>query len=604
MAVPARHGVSALLAGLALLGGLALAAGAPGQAASPKTARTVATVETVPSAQETYDRFAREYLDWYYAAHPLRATRLGIHRYDDRMPDWSREGVDRRASELRDWLSRLQAIDREALEGDAYWDYRILDYALRGQLLELEEVRGWERDPRHYAGVVSSALSSLATREFAPVGERARHLIARARQIPDLMQAGRANLRDVPELWTELAVRDARGTVSYLQEDLPAALHEQGLEGEPSALREELEAALETAAAEMEAYAEWLEVDVLPGADGDFRLGADLFQRKLRYEEHVELTAEELHDLNEGKIREYQEWVAREAARIDPERPPAEVMDSITSLHPSPEELIPTARRYLQEIREFIVRNEIVPLPSDRMPEIRPTPEYARMGFASMSTPGPFEDVATEAYYYITNVDPEWSEEQQRQHLTYFNYPGLLGITVHEAMPGHFVQLLYEQQIPTEVRKVFTPASLVEGWAHYCEQMMVDEGLGGGDPAVRLGQLRRALQRHARWHAGLSMHAFGATVEEAAERFQEIAYFAPFPALREVQRGTYNPTYLYYALGRMQIFDLREDYRRHLEARGREFSLREFHERFLRLGLPVALARQAMIPGEGPAASR
>ncbi len=611
MAVPARRGVEGglrsptrskritprlrqtaptrMTRALVLLMGLPIVACAPGEAASPEP------------PHEAYERFGREYLDWYYEAHPLRATRLGIHRYDDRMPDWSREGVARRTGALQDWLSRLETIDREALEGDAYWDYRILEYAIRAARLELEEVRGWERDPRHYAGVVSSALSSLATREFAPVGERARHLIARARQVPALLEAARVNLRDVPELWTELAVRDARGTVSYLQEDLPAALREQGLAEEPAALRGELQATLEMAAREMEAYAEWLEEEVLPDADGDFRLGKDLFERKLRYEEHVDLTAEELRALNEEKIREYHVWVAREAARIDPHRPPAEVMDSITSVHPLPEELIPTARGYLEEIREFIVENEIVSLPSDRIPEIRPTPEYARMGFASMSTPGPFEDVATEAYYYITNVDPAWSEEQQRQHLTYFNYPGLLGITVHEAMPGHFVQLLYEQQIPTEVRKVFTPASLVEGWAHYCEQMMVDEGLGDGDPAVRLGQLRRALQRHARWHAGLSMHAFGATVEEAADRFQQIAYFAPFPALREVQRGTYNPTYLYYALGRMQIFELREEYRRHLEERGREFSLREFHDRFLRLGLPVSLARQAMIPGSASA---
>jgi uncharacterized protein (DUF885 family) len=160
------------------------------------------------------------------------------------------------------------------------------------------------------------------------------------------------------------------------------------------------------------------------------------------------------------------------------------------------------------------------------------------------------------------------------------------------------VQLLYRPQIPTEVRKVFQPGSLVEGWAHYTEQMMVDEGLGGEDPAVRLGQLRRALQRHARWHAGLEMHAFGASIEDAARRYQEIAYFAPFPALREVERGTSDPTYLMYALGRMQILKLRDDYRRYLESRGEEFSLQEFHDRFLRLGLPVSLARQVMIPGD------
>jgi uncharacterized protein (DUF885 family) len=352
---------------------------------------------------------------------------------------------------------------------------------------------------------------------------------------------------------------------------------------------------------QLERFAGWIELEVVPRAEGDFRLGKDLFERKLRYDEHVALTAEELQGINEGAIRDYHARVAREAARIDPRRTPAQVMDSLVRVHPTPEELIPTARRQLDSIKAFIVRRGIVTLPSERMPVVRETPPYARLGFASMDTPGPFETVATEAFFNITNVDPAWTPEQKEQHLTYFNYPGLLGITVHEAMPGHFVQLLYMPQIPTEVRKVFIPASVVEGWAHYAEQMMVDEGLGGGDPAVRLAQLRRALQRHARWHAGLSMHAFGGSVEDAAKRFEEIAFFAPFPALRETQRGTGDPTYLYYALGRMQILKLREDYRRWLESRGQRFSLREFHDRFLRLGLPVSLARQVMIPGDtGP----
>ncbi len=300
--------------------------------------------------------------------------------------------------------------------------------------------------------------------------------------------------------------------------------------------------------------------------------------------------------MNEQAIREYQRWVSHEAARVDPSRPTAEVMAEITRDYPSPERLIPEAQQSVERARRFVERHGIVTLPEDRLPVVRPTPEFARSGFASMSTPGPFETRATEAYYNITNVDPGWSHEQQAQHLTYFNYPGLLGISIHEVMPGHFVQLMWRKRLPTDVRKVFLPASLVEGWAHYAEQMMIDEGLGDGDPAVRLGQLRRALQRHARWHAGLSMHAFDGSLIDAARRFEEIAFFAQFPAMREAQRGTYNPTYLYYALGRMEIYKLREDYRDYVEARGGRFSLREFHDRFLGLGLPISLAREALMP--------
>ena len=212
-----------------------------------------------------------------------------------------------------------------------------------------------------------------------------------------------------------------------------------------------------------------------------------------------------------------------------------------------------------------------------------------------MSAPGPFEKTANEAYYNITPVDPEWDATKAREHLTYFNYPGLLGITVHEAFPGHYVQLLYRPQIASDVRKILSPETLIEGWAHYSEQMMVDENLGNGDPKVRLGQLRRALQRHARWYACLAIHAFDVPLEEAIERFQKIAYFAAFPARRETERATYDAIYLYYALGRMQILELRKDYQKQVEAAGKTFSLREFHDRFLRTGLPPSLAREVLL---------
>lgn len=580
---------------------LALLAGACAPAPSPAPqAAAPAAVVADASAQQAYDRFARAFLDWYYAANPVRATSLGLHQYDDRLPDLSPAARERRIGELRAWLTRLAEIDRARLSGDAYFDYQLLDHAIRAELLELEEVRGWRKNPSTYTGTIASGIASLSSREFAPLPVRLEAMIARMAQVPAVTAAARAGLApaEVPQLWAVDGVRNTRGTVSFLTQDLPKALEAQGMAGVSPGLRARFDAAHAAAVAEVSAYADWLEREVVPVARGDFRLGRDVFERKLKYEEHVDFTADELRAINEAAIRRYHEWVAREAARVDPTRTPVAIMDSITGVHPTPEQLIPTARAQLDTIRRFIVERGIVTLPSDGMPTVRETPEYARQGFASMDTPGPFETVATEAYYNITNVDPSWTDEQKRQHLTYFNYPGLLGITVHEAMPGHFVQLLYEAQIPTEVRKVFNTASVVEGWAHYTEQMMVDEGLGGGDPGVRLGQLRRALQRHARWHAGLSMHAFGDSVENAAQRFQQIAFFAPFPALRETQRGTNDPTYLYYALGRMQILKLREDYKAHLEAQGQEFSLRDFHDRLLRLGLPISLARQVLIPGD------
>lgn len=539
-----------------------------------------------------------KHLATHAAAYPVTATRWGIHDHDHRLRDLSRDGIEARIDEARALLAEVEATRPGALSGPARHDRRLLEHALRAELLELEEIRAWQHNPMLYNREIAGGIASLVDREFAPLAERMRAMIDRFGAIPAVIAAARANLREVPLVWAETGLRLARGTLSFLRSDLPAALDAQGVADVDPSLVAEWQQAHARAVSEVEAFAGWLESEIVPDAGGDFRLGRELFRRKLLHEEHVDLSPEQLRDMNEAAIREYQAWVAREAARIDPDRTPAEVMATITNAYPAPDELLDTARGYMDQARRFVIERELLTLPSDHAPIVRPTPAYARTGFASMSVPGPFERRATEAYYNITTVDPAWDETRTHQHLTYFNHAGLLGITVHEAFPGHFVQLLYRPRLPGDLRKVLLPGTLVEGWAHYTEQMMVDEGLGAGAPEIRLGQLRRALQRHARWYASLALHVFDEPIEEVAARFQEIAHFPAFPALRETERGTYDPTYLYYALGRMQILELREDYREHLEAQGRTFTLKDFHDRFLALGLPPALAREALLAPE------
>jgi uncharacterized protein (DUF885 family) len=556
----------------------------------------VAAPNGIFAGEDRFTEFSRQYLAWFFSTHPVRATQLGIHDHDHALPAMDRRGIERLIAESREWLERLEAIDPDRLDLSASFDHQILDHAIRAELLDLEEIESWKHNPLLYNRAIADGVASLVERDFAPLETRIENLIERLDAVPGVIAAAKQNLDDVPRLWAELSARSSRATAEYLVVEVSTSLREQGLEQLDPELRRRWTHTQRRAARRLQQFAVWMNRDLTPLADGDFRLGRRLFERKLLYEEHVDLTADQLHRMNEDAIDDYREWVAREAARVDPRSPVDVVMAGIVEDHPRPEELIPAARRFVEQARQFVERRQIVTLPTDGLPEIRPTPEFARSGFASMSTPGPFETRSTRAFYNITNVDPAWSARHQSEHLTYFNYPALLGISIHEVMPGHYVHLMWRDRLPTDVRKVFLPASVVEGWAHYVEQMMVDEGLGDGDPAVRLGQLRRALQRHARWDAGLGMHVFDASVEEAANRFREIAYFPEFPALREAQRGTYNPTYLVYALGRMEILRLREDYRAYLAARGEEFSLREFHDRFLMLGLPISLAREAMMP--------
>lgn len=550
------------------------------------------TPEQVERAAERFATMESAFLDWYYEAYPVRATALGLHDGDGDFPVHDRAAIQRRIDDLLDWLRQIEAVPERLLEDDRRLDQRVLEFAVRSELLSLEEIRPWANDPRHYTSLIAQGVASLAAREYAPLAERTAAMASRMRQGLALLEAARANLRSPPRLWTELAIADTRGLVRYLREDLPTALAAQGGGAADGAA---LDVATTDLVAALDAHASWLERDLLPRSTGDYRLGEHLLQRKLLYDEHVNLGVGELERLNERKIAEYQEWVARVAAEIDPSRSPREIMDSITRIHPAPEELLPTARAMMLEAREWVRESGVVTLPTDEVPQVVETPPYARGGFASMDAPGPFAEEGLEAYYYITNVDSSWTPEQQRQHLTYFNAPGLLGVTVHETFPGHFVQLAHMRRVESRTRKTFVPRTMTEGWAHYAEQLVLDEGFRQEDPGVRLGQLRRALQRHARWYAALQLHAFGASVEEVVPRFMEIAYFDEFPARREVVRATYDPTYLYYALGRMQILDLRDAYRESVEDRKQEFSLRDFHDRLLGLGLPLSLASEALL---------
>lgn len=542
-----------------------------------------------PSAKSTrvpadFDEYVKEFSAWFLRDNPERASQMGVHDHDALVRDLSAQGHQRRTAELKAWLARLNGIPRGNLEETDYFDHRILEYEIRAMLLELERVKGWKRDPRRYNGALNRAVSSILDVKFAPLPERMKAIESRLLKADEIYRAARENLEDVPALWAELGIKSARGTLNYLNRTLFVALRAQGHDSVPTDQRDSFEAARAKAAAATESYLGWLEAELQPRAKGDFRLGRTLFEEKLKYEEHFDSTCDELKAQNEEAIIYYKDWVKRVAEQIDPTRTPTEVMAQVTNEFPAPEKLIETAERYVVDAKQFVKDKNIIPLPTEDLPTIRPTPEYRRMTFASMNSPGVFETEAMDAYYNITNVDPTWDSERQKQHLTYFNYAGLLGISIHEAVPGHHTHGVFKRQSPSTVRKIFTPASLSEGWAHYVEQMMLDEGFGDGDPKIRLGQLRRALQRHARWYAGVEMHCFGATVEDAAKRYQEIAYFAEFPALRETQRGTYNPTYLYYALGRMEILRLREE-----QANTPGFSLSEFHRDLLAQGLPLPL---------------
>ncbi|HLW16569.1 MAG TPA: DUF885 domain-containing protein, partial [Actinomycetota bacterium] len=488
-----------------------------------------------------FARFVDDYFAARFAERPTEGTAAGLHQYDTQIEDLSRARIERRIAALRDQLAQLEKINRAELDFDDAIDAEVLDGSIRAELLDLETLRNWQVNPMLYAGLPGAAIDSLIKRDFAPPAERLRLVIKRERLVPAIHAAARANLENPPKEFTDLAIRMAKGSVGFFEGSVAAWAKEAA--GADGALLKELEDANAQVIAATNEYATWLEQDLKPRSLGSYAIGADNFQAKLKYEEMVDLSLDDLRARGDAQLaKDYVAFVAT-AKAIDPSRAPADVMKSLSDNHPTPDDLIPSVRRSVENARRFLVEQKIVTIPSEVRPKIEETPPYARSGsFASMDTPGPFEMKATEAFYYVTPVEKDWDAKHVEEHLRLYNPPVVAMINVHEAYPGHYLQFLYAPRFPTKTRKLVSCGTNAEGWAHYCEQMMVDEGFGGSDLKIRLAQLQEALLRDCRYVVGIKLHTQGMSVEEGAKVFVEKGFQEPANAYEEARRGAYNPT--------------------------------------------------------------
>ncbi len=540
-----------------------------------------------PAAE--FARFVDAYFDARYAFRPSEGTALGFHQYDDLLDDPSRARFERRIGALKEQLARLGAIDRSKLGFDDAIDAEVLEGQIRGELLDLDTLRAWESNPMLYAGLPGGAIDGLMKRDFAPAAVRLKSLIAREKAILGVYQAARLNLKNPPREFTDLAIRMTKGSVGFFQGSV--ATWAKDAAGPDAALLARFQQVNAEVIAATTDFASWLETNLKPRSTGRYAIGADHFLAKMKYDEMVEMPLADLLAKGEAQLaKDYAAFVAT-AKLIDPARSPAEVMKGLSDAHPTADDLIPSVRRSIDEAREYLIRKQIVTVPSDVRPRIEETPPYARSGsFASMDTPGPYETKATEAFYYVTPVEKDWDAQHADEHLRLYNAPVVAMINVHECYPGHYLQFLYAPRYPTKTRKLTYCGTNVEGWAHYCEQMMVDEGFGGGDPKVRLAQLQEALLRDCRYVVGIKLHTEGMTVEAGAKVFVEKGFQEPANGFEESRRGAYNPTYLYYTFGKLQIQDLRDEFR---SRKGQD--LRAFHDAFVAQGgLPIVLVRRIL----------
>jgi len=585
---------------LAVLAGLLHSAPAAAQRrrASRRAPAAPSRVSATSAANRAWDarvaQMADSYLRAHYAFNPTEATAAGLHELDSQLEGRGAEAVAREARRLRSDLAEMSRVPEWRLSPEARYDLLVLQSHARAQLLELEDVRMWRRDPNLYNALVSASVDNILKRAYAPIERRLDALLARERQIPRLLEEARQNLDNPPRLYTETAVEQARGSVEFFERVVPQMFERAGGSGLSAARRAEFHAANDAATAAVRSYLAWLERDLLPRSRGEFALGAENFRRKLLYEEMVETPLAQLTRDGERDLRETQDQMRAVAEEIAPGRGVRAALALLARERPAADGLVGEARSELGRLRAFVHSEGILTPPAGESLTVAETPEYARsLSFASLDAPGPFERAAAESFYYVTPPDSAWTPERREEHLGRYNRYSLTITSIHEAYPGHFYQAMKLRQSPSRVRASLGSASFVEGWAHYCEQMMLDEGFGGNNPKLRLAQLDAALLRLCRYVAGLRLHTSGMSYDEAVDFFMREGYQARANAEREARRGTLDPTYLVYTLGKMQIVRLREEWQRQM---GESFRLGDFHDRLLSYGMPpVRLLRMAML---------
>ena len=540
-----------------------------------------------PDSGAGFTKFVDDYFDARFDFSPTEGTSAGLHQYDTKMPDRSRGRIERRIAELKAELDKLMAFDRAALPFDDGIDAAALEGAIRSELLTLDVLRNWERNPMTYAGVTGGALNDLIKRDFAPASDRLVSVTARVLAVPSICANGKANVKNPSKEFTTLAIRMAKGSVGFLEGGL-TAWAKGASAGHPERLTA-FQDANGKAVRALKEFAEWLEKDLLPRSNGAYAIGPANFAAKLKYDEMIDAPLSEVLARGEANLAKDYAAFVETAKKIDPAKTPAEVMKSLSDDHPAADDLIPYVAKRVEAARQLLVDKQIGTIPSEVRPKVVETPPFARIGsFASMDTPGAYETKATEAYYYVTPVEADWDAKHREEHLRLYNATVVGMINVHEVWPGHYLQFLNAPKFKTKTRKLIFCGTNAEGWAHYAEQMMVDEGFGGGDPKMRLAQLQEALLRDCRYVVGIKLHTQGMTVEEGAKVFVEKGFQEPANGLAESRRGAYNPTYLYYTLGKLEIQKLRDEYRAKTGS-----SLKQFHDAFVAQGgLPIPLVRK------------
>jgi uncharacterized protein (DUF885 family) len=570
-------------------------------------------------AIQTFSFLSDQYLtDVYFHYAPTAGTQAGLHEYDTQLEDFSAANIQRQIAALHTYEKKLTAIDPSALDAGIAADYQILLNNIRSQLLTLEVIRPWEKNPDVYSSGISNAAYVIMERPYAPANTRLRALVEREKLMPQVLLEARKNLKNPPKIYTEIALEQIDGLVSFFQTDVPSAFTEADDATAKATFSKTNAAVIEA----LKSYGAWLKSDLLPRSNGDYRLGTDTFTKKLAYDEMVDIPLDRLLQIAYDDLHKNQAEFNRIAKEIDPTKTPQEVLAELAGIHPAPDKLLLAFQQTFASLIDFINTHHIITIPSRVEPVLEETPPFMRATTqASMDPPGPFETHSTKAYFNVTLPEKTWTPEHVAEHMAAFNVGTVISTSVHEAYPGHYMQYLWTPQFPSKIRKVLGANTNIEGWAHYTEQMMLDEGYAAPPPnptpaqireskLIRLGQLQDALLRDARFVNSIKLHTgLGEphtalapegqwTTDQAVAFFVKEGYQSPSMGLVETKRGTADATYLYYTLGKLEIMKLRADLK---QKQGADFNLQNFHDSFMRQGFaPIKIIRKAMLHDNSP----
>ena len=545
-----------------------------------------------------FARFVDQYLDGFASRHPSIAAGNGLHQHDDRLDDYSAAAIAREVTALKRDRARLRAFDARRLTPDERVDQRILDGIIDGWLLEQETLQNWKRNPMLYASALSDGISNLMTMENAPAPVRMRRIIGKLAGLPALLAAARANITNPPRLFAERGVGFMRGAAAMLEHDVPLAFAAQ--RGTP--LMDSLLRATAANRPQVIAYADWLEHEVVPRATGDFRIGAAAVARRYKAEELIAEPLPALIAIGERELAIYQHQFREAATRLAPGREPQDVWREVRRDHPKRGDVVSATQKLVDSLTAFVVQRGLAEVPPGERVLVAPAQPFD-LGFASMHASPPLENPPVTSYYRITDASADMPPAEQDAWLERYNYASLINTSAHEAMPGHWLHSTYMRKTPGKVRRIWIglnpfpqPSSGQDGWAHYSEQLMIEEKFGGGDPRIELAQLSDAMTRVCRLLSGIRVHAGEWTLARAQECFERDAYVPTSAAKREAERATYDPTYGGYFLGKRGILTLRRDVAAKL---GPQFNLRTFHERLMTNGIaPIWAHRQLFLPGD------